>query len=210
MTQTVRGQPPGRAGLQWLVRRTEVAERGSDLLERKLRILLAEEQAYALRAERTGRRLAAAAADLDRWMLRAALISGQRGLRLAIDGPSASISIDWRLTMGVRYPAEATCTLPGGPGGFAPDSTALRQATLAAQECARAATEHAVASAALAAISAEITATRRQLRALQRRWLPHLAAARAHLLIQLDDLEHDEHVRLRWAADAQRPGGSSP
>ena len=139
MTRSVRGQPPGRAGLQWLVRRTAVAERGSDLLERKLRILLAEEQAYALRVERTRARLTGATADLDRWMLRAGLISGQRGLRLASDGPLAGIRIDWRLTMGVRYPAEATCTLPDRPGGFDPDNTALHQATLAAQESARAA-----------------------------------------------------------------------
>ena len=207
MTANVRGQPPGRAGLPWLVRRQAVATRGSDLLERKLRILLAEEQDYALRAKRTQDAWERAAAELEVWMLRSALLSGERGVRLATDGAHATIDVDWRLTMGVRYPAQAACHMPGGPGGFAPDNTALRHATAAAEASVRAAVEHAVASAALAAITAEIAATRRQLRALQRRWLPRIAAARSRLLIQLDDLEHDEHIRLRWAADPTRAGG---
>lgn len=210
MSSAVRGQPPGRAGLPWLVRREAVANRGSDLLERKLRILMAEEQAYALRAERTRTQWEQVSAELETWMLRSALISGERGVRLATDGAEATIQIDWRLTMGVRYPAGATCTLPERPGGFAPDNTALRHAALAAHDCVQAAVEHAVASAALAAITAEITSTRRQLGALQRRWLPRLEAARSHLLIQLDDLEHDEHVRLRWAADPTRTGRQRP
>ena len=210
MTATLRGQPPGRAGLPWLVRRQAVALRGSDLLERKLRILLAEEQDYALRAERTRADWEAAARALDSWTLRSALLSGERGLRLSTDGASARVDIDWRLTMGVRYPAAATCQLPASTGGFRPDNTALHHAAEAAQEAVRTAVEHAVATAALAAISAEIASTRRQLRALQRRWLPRLEAARSHLLIQLDDLEHDEHVRLRWAAGSARETRTTP
>ena len=206
MTTMVRGQPPGRAGLPWLVRRQVVAERGSDLLERKLRILLAEEQDYALRVARTREEWERAVAALDAWMLRSALLSGERGVRLATDGADAVIEVDWRLTMGVRYPAAATAELPGSPGGFLPDNTALHHAATAAQVAVRAGVEHAVASTAQAAITAEIASTRRQLRALQRRWLPRLEDARAHLLIQLDDLEHDEHVRLRWAADPTRAG----
>ena len=206
MTSTVRGQPPGRAGLPWLARRTSMATRGSDLLERKLRILLAEEQAYALRAERTLADWERAGRELDRWMLASALISGERGLRLATDGADAAMDIDWHMTMGVRYPAGATCDLPTEPGGFAPDNTALRHARAAAQVAVRAAVDHAVAAAALAAIRTEVAGTRRQLRALQRRWLPRLEGAHARLLIQLDDMEHDEHVRLRWAADSVRAG----
>ncbi len=204
MSTTLRGQPPGRAGLPWLVQRQSLATRGSDLLERKLRILLAEEQAYALRSERTRAAWEQACADLERWMLRSALISGERAVRLATDGADATIEVDWRLTMGVRYPAGATCELPDAPGGFAPDNTALQRAGPAARDAVRTGMEHAVAAAALAAITAEIRATRRQLRALQRRWLPRLEEARTQLLIQLDDLEHDEHIRLRWAADTTR------
>lgn len=207
MTTTLRGQPPGRAGLPWLVRRETVARRGSYLLERKLRILLAEEQDYALRAGRTRGDWERAAAELDVWMLRSAVLSGERGVRLATDGADATIEIDWRLTMGVRYPASATSVLPEEPGRFSPDNTALLHAAAASREAVRAAVDHAVATSALAAITAEIASTRRQLRALERRWIPRLEQARSRLLIQLDDLEHDEHVRLRWAADPTRAGG---
>jgi V/A-type H+-transporting ATPase subunit D len=210
MTTALRGQPPGRAGLTWLGRRHTVATRGSDLLERKLRILLSEEQAYAMNAQRTEGEWQRAVGEFERWMLRSALLSGERGLRLATDGADAAMFIDWHLTMGVRYPAGATCEIPREPGGFVADNTALRQARTAAQEAVRAAVAHAVATTALAAIRAEIARTRRQLRALQRRWLPRLEAAEAHLLIQLDDLEHDEHVRLRWAAGSTRWGGNRP
>jgi V/A-type H+-transporting ATPase subunit D len=199
MTTRIRGLPPGRAGLPWLARRRAMAERGSDLLERKLRILRAEEQDYALRAERTGAEWEESVRQLDRWMLRSAVLSGERGLRLATDGADAEVDVDWRLTMGVRYPADAFCRAPG-PGGFQPDNSALHGAAEAAQRVVRAAVDHAVATAALAAIRTEIRSTRRQLRALDQRWLPRLEAAQAQLMIQLDDVEHDEHVRLRWAA----------
>jgi V/A-type H+-transporting ATPase subunit D len=199
MTGTVRGLPPGRAGLPWLARRRAMAARGSDLLERKLRILLAEEQDYALRAERTEAEWVAAARELDTWMLRSALVSGERAVRLATDGATAQVDVDWRLTMGVRYPADASCSVPPS-GGFQPDNTALHAADGAARRAVRAAVDHAVATSALAAIRTEIASTRRQLRALEQRWLPRLDAARSRLLVQLDDLEHDEHVRLRWAA----------
>lgn len=209
MTAGLRGLPPGRAGLPWLARRRAMAERGSDLLERKLRILRAEEEDYALRAERTRAEWGGAARDLDRWMLRSALLSGERGLRLATDGADADVAVDWRMTMGVRYPADATCSL-AGPGGFLPDNSALSDATGAAQRAVAAAVDHAVATAALEAIRAEIATTRRQLRALEQRWLPRLGEAQAQLLIQLDDIEHDEHVRLRWAALPARGRGARP
>ena len=206
MTTRIRGLPPGRAGLPWLARRRVVAARGSDLLERKLRILVAEEQDYALRAERTSALWEQAVGELDRWMLQSALLSGERGLRLATDGADAEALVDWHVTMGVRYPAQATCALPSRPGGFRPDNTALHHAAAAAHRAVETAVDHAVATAALTAIRAEIASTRRQLRALEQRWLPRLDAARDRLLIQLDDMEHDEHVRLRWTADATRSG----
>jgi len=207
MTTGLHGLPPGRAGLPWLARRRAMAERGSDLLERKLRILLAEEQDYALRAERTRADWQDAARQLDRWMLRSALLSGERALRLATDGADARVAVDWRLTMGVRYPADAACSV-ARPGGFQADNTALHEAGDAARRAVGAGVDHAVATAALDAIRAEIAATRRQLRALDHRWLPRLEAAQARLLIQLDDIEHDEHVRLRWAAVPPRSRGA--
>jgi V/A-type H+-transporting ATPase subunit D len=181
-----------------------VATRGADLLERKLRILLAEEQDYALLAERTRSEWEQSVADLDRLMLQSALLSGERGLRHAADGATADAQVEWRLTMGVRYPAAATCTLPAPRSVPLSDNAALPLARPAAERAVRAAVDHAVARGALAAIRSEIASTRRQLRALEQRWLPRLDAAHGALLIQLDDQEHEEHVRLRWAADPGR------
>jgi V/A-type H+-transporting ATPase subunit D len=89
-------------------------------------------------------------------------------------------------------------------GGFTPDNAALREAVPVARRAARAGVDHAVAIAAHAAVVAEIATTRRQLRALRERWIPRLQTAHHRLLVTLDDQEHDEHVRLRWAADPTR------
>jgi len=211
MVTKVRGLPPGRAGLTWLARRTAVADRGADLLERKLRILLAEEKDYALLEQRTREEWATALRELDLWMLRSALISGERGARLAGAGDDCQVELTWQLTMGVRYPSAATVVIPEqSQDGFTPDNTALRHAIPVAQRAVRAGVDHAVASAAHAAVVAEIGSTRRQLRALRERWIPRLQAAHHTLLVALDDQEHDEHVRLRWAADPTRSGRARP
>jgi V/A-type H+-transporting ATPase subunit D len=60
-----------------------------------------------------------------------------------------------------------------------------------------------VAATALRSVRAEVQATRRKLRAIRERWVPRLEAAKAALLVSLDDQEHEEHVRLRWAAAAE-------
>ena len=211
MATGLRGLPPGRAGLTWLARRRDVATRGGDLLERKLRILLAEEQDYAMLAERTAAEWADAVGDLDRWMLRTAMISGERGTRLAGDGGSCEVAVTWTLTMGVRYPSTAAWRAPARPvGAFPPDNTALVHARPAAERAVRAGVDHAVAVAAHEAVRAEIATTRRQLRALRERWIPRLEASHAGLMVALDDQEHDEHVRLRWAADPSSAGRARP
>lgn len=207
MTAKLRGLPPGRAGITWLVRRRAVAERGADLLEHKLRILLAEEADYALQAERTREEWAKAVRDLEIWMLRSGLISGDRGTRLAGDGADCAVEVTWALTMGVRYPSSATCALPEATSGAVlRGNTALHHAGPAAQRAVRAGIDHAVATAAHDAIEVAIASTRRQLRALRDRWIPRLQSAHTGLIVALDDQEHDEHVRLQWAADPSRAG----
>lgn len=211
MTARLRGLPPGRAGRMWLTRRLAVATRGGDLLENKLRILLAEQQDFALMAERTGTQWEASVVDLEGWMLRSDLLSGKRGVRLASDGADADVDIAWRLTMGVRYPAEAVTEIPARRApAFAPDNTALRRASTAAERAVTAGVDHAVATTALAAVEAEITSTRRQLRAIRERWIPRLERELSALGRRLDDEEHDEHLRLRWAADPSDSGRTRP
>lgn len=208
MTTTLRGLPPGRAGRMWLSRRLAVATRGASLLDRKLRILMAEEQTFVLLADRTRGEWEAAVRDLERWMLRASLLSGERGLRLAAGEAVADVDVEWRQTMGVRYPSGFACRLPGRvPADPLPANTALVHAERAARRALRAGVDQAVATTALAAVRAEILTTRRQLRAVRDRWTPRLEAARRDLTIALDDQEHDEGVRLRWAARPARGGG---
>ena len=207
MSTGIRRLPPGRVGLVWLARRIAVADRGGDLLEHKLRILLAEEQNYALAADRTRQEWEQALRELQTWMLRSALISAETGVRLATPGRDCEVAVEWRVTMGVRYPASATCRpAPLPQGERLVPNTALFYAGPAAARAAKAGVEHAVAERALMAIQQEIAGTRRQLRALRERWLPALESERQRLLIALEDAEHEEHVRLRWAAPADRRG----
>jgi V/A-type H+-transporting ATPase subunit D len=183
-----------------------VAERGADLLETKVRILAAEHDRAALLAERTARDWTAAADLAERWMLRAALLGGRRGLRLAVDREPAQVLLTWATTMGVTYPEGTEVSKPEPePDAATPDGTALIEARWAARRALEAAAAHAAATAALEALDAEVTTTRRRLRALQERWVPALEQAAAELAEALEQQEREEGVRLRWAAS--RYGG---
>jgi len=198
---TVRGLPPGRAGRVWLTRRLDVAERGAGLLETKLRILAAEEQRFALLAERTEREWTKAVGDADRWMARARVISGQRGIRFATPASRADVAVRWATTMGVSYPSGATVRLPAPePDEATPDSSALVLARHSYQRALRLGAEHAAASAALEAVREEVSTTRRRLRALQKRWTPRLQQAQRVLAEALEEAEREDGVRMRWSA----------
>ncbi len=204
---TVRGMPPGRAGRVWLNRRIEVAERGTGLLETKLRILAAEEQRFELMAERTERAWVQAVAEADTWMARARLLSGQRGIRFAATDELAEVSVRWGTAMGVQYPDGALVHLPvPAPDRPTPDNSALALAARAYQQALECGAEHAAATAALDAVRSEVATTRRRLRALQKRWAPRLHAARLALAESLEEAEREDGVRLRWSAGRLGPG----
>jgi vacuolar-type H+-ATPase subunit D/Vma8 len=185
----------------WLERRLEVAERGTGLLETKLRILAAEEQRFELLAARTRREFEARVADAELWMSRARVLSGRRGVRFASSGEPASVDVTWRSTMGVRFPAGARARrAPPRPDAAIPDSSPLAVADEAYVTALRAAAEHAAALAAVNAVHTEVRDTRRRLRALERRWTPRLTEARRRLADSLEESEREDGVRLRWAA----------
>jgi V/A-type H+-transporting ATPase subunit D len=190
----------------WLAHRQDVARRGAALLETKLRILAAERDRAALQAERTAREWAVAAEDAERWLLRAALHSGRRGLRLAVDREPSQVHLTWATTMGVTYPDRTDVVAPEAePDAATPDSAALVQARQATRRALEVAAGHAAATAAVEALDAEVRTTRRRLRALRERWLPRLDAAQTALGEALEQQEREEGVRLRWAAS--RDGG---
>jgi len=189
--------PPGRAGRLWLEQRLQVARRGADLLDRKLRILQSELAERQDAAELTRQEWEQCCADAERLLLRAALLDGQRAIRLAADPGTADVRVSYTVTMGVRHPSSATRAIPEPPmwTGFA-----LAEARNAHRAALGAAVAHAVASAALRVIEAETAVTRYRLRAVRDRWVPHLEQARAELIFALDELERADNARLSRAA----------
>jgi V/A-type H+/Na+-transporting ATPase subunit D len=191
--------PPGRAGRLWLRGRLATAERALDLLDRKLRILRRERERLDLLAGRTGEELERTCRDAETWLLRAGLLGGQRDLRLAGGGPLAEVSIAWRDTMGVHYPAEASIIRPE-PAPPPPACTAaLAPAAAAYRAALAAAASHAAATAAARLVAGEVAATQQRLRGIQDRWIPRLRTALAELELSLDEQEQSDNARLRRA-----------
>jgi V/A-type H+/Na+-transporting ATPase subunit D len=191
--------PPGRAGRLRIERRLQVARRGADLLDRKLRILQRTLPGLRADAQRAARDWARCAADADRWLLRAALLSGQRAIRVAGSDTSAEIDVSYAVTVGVRHPAAITCTFHPTENWASATVAAARQAHQASLE---AAARSAATSASLRIMEAETTATRMRLRAVRDRWIPVLERARAELALAIDEQERADGARLRLAARA--------
>lgn len=196
--------PPGRGGRLWLQRRLATARRAAGLLDLKLRILLREEQRFTTLAQQTGEAWQERCAEAERWLLRAAAVGGQRGLRPETHGAAAVVDIRWASVMGVRYPASATCSVPPELPGAPVSATAAVPLAAAAYRAALAAgVAHAAALAAERVVAAEVASTRGRLRAIEDRWVPELEAALHRLEMALEELESADGVRLRWAAGRQ-------
>lgn len=188
----------------WLQRRLAVAERGADLLDLKLRLLHAERQRLSLQASRSGEAWQAAVREANRWLVRGALLGGQRGIRLAAREATADVEVTWGYLMGVRYPAGVRCTPAPEEPGAAPPESALAVARDAHRRAVEAAVTHAAAEAAVRVLEAEEAATRRRLRAIEDRWMPRLQEALVQVQLGLEEQEHAEGVQLRWAAAQQQ------
>jgi len=192
--------PPGRAGRLWLQRRLQVARRGADLLDRKLRLLADELGRLRTDASRTAAEWDRRCADAERWLLRAALLGGERAIRLAADGGVADVTISYRVTMGVRHPAGATCVIPAPVTWDGPALIRARHAHRAALE---AAVQHAAAAEALRVVEAEAVATRYRLRAVRDRWIPRLEQALAEVTLAIEEQELADAARLRLATGSR-------
>jgi len=193
--------PPGRSGRLWLTRRLQVARRGADLLDRKLRILQAELDGRRAAAAQTGAEWERCCALAQRSLLRAAMLGGERAVRLAADGQYAEVTIGYQVTMGVGHPGEATCRIPGPAGWDGPAIAAARQAHGAALA---AAVRHAAAAATLRILEDEARITRYRLRAIRDRWIPRLEQALAEVTLALEEQELADAARLRLASASGR------
>ncbi|MBN0042778.1 V-type ATPase, D subunit [Streptomyces actuosus] len=200
---------PGRAGRMRLRRSLDAATRGADLLDRKLRILRArhEELLRAERdcAERWRRRLR----EAEVWLRRGLLLSGEDALDVPEAGQHATVDVAWTSTMGVRHPLSAVCVVPERDSAApAPANTALARAESAYADAVRAAAEYAAARAAARALGEEILTTRRRTRALRRQWIPRLENALDRTDALLEQAEHEDAVRRRWAAGLSDTDGT--
>ncbi|HEY7199922.1 MAG TPA: V-type ATP synthase subunit D [Candidatus Dormibacteraeota bacterium] len=192
--------PPGRSGRTWLTRRLEIASRAAGLLDRKRRALLAEERRLAAEAGRAAAEWERAARVAERWAIRAALLGGERQLRLveAHTRRPAEAEVRWRTWMGVTFPEAATARA-GEPGPSALGGTSALDAAAAGHAAAvEVGVRHAALSRALELVRAELAATTARQRALERRWVPLLTAALARLETALDEQEREDGVRSRW------------
>jgi V/A-type H+/Na+-transporting ATPase subunit D len=205
----LRRVPPGRAGRLWLRRRLDTAERGVALLDRKLRILRTEQERLRLLADRTASEWQARCREAESWLARAAVLGGQREIRLAAQPPTARVELVWGSVMGARYPVQAACRPPEpSASDRAPGTAALVDAAGAYRTALQAGVAHAAAREACRIVDAEVVEARRRLRALTDRWVPRLEAALTELTRQLEEAERAETVRMRWAIDAAaREGG---
>ncbi|MCK8437268.1 V-type ATPase, D subunit [Streptomyces sp. D2-8] len=202
--------PPSRAGRLHLRHRLDVAVRGADLLEQKLRILLSRHDQLRRAEEISGSRWHDRVKEADTWLVRAVLLGGEHALDRAAAGVGpARITVDETVTMGVRHPTEVTCVVPDrAPSSAAPANTALVHAEAAYREAVRAAGEYAAARAASRIVGAEVLSTRRRVRALRRHWIPRLETALARVELALEQTEHEDAVRRRWAARTLGKGTS--
>jgi V/A-type H+/Na+-transporting ATPase subunit D len=201
--------PPGRAGRMWLRRRAETATRGRDQLDRRLRILVPEQQRLRLQADRSRAAWTAACEGARTWLLRATLLGGEDAVRMATPSRPAEFEIGWTAAMGLSYPGEVRVVdpaplspAPAGNAAVAPAVEAFRTALLAAVRAA-------AAEEALRRVEEEIAVTRRRVRALDKRWLPWLAESLAALDLSLEQAEQEDGMRLRRAA-GPRPDRRTP
>ena len=196
--------PPGRAGRLWLMRRLEVAVRGTDVLDQKRRTLLRERQ-------RTATTLADAAAAWEREARlatqsndRALALAGERRLRLGAVHCTrpATAEVTWRNMIGTVIPTEVRVDIAeladfvalGGGATVALAADAHRRALAAAAA-------HAAARTAHEAIEREFTATTRRLRAIERRWIPEHERALRRLELELAERELEDISRARFARE---------
>lgn len=201
--------PPGRAGRLWLMRRLEVARRGTDVLDQKRRTLLRERQRTAAALAKTAEewerlaRLAAQAND------RALALAGERRVRLAAvhRRQPTTAAVTWKNTIGTVIPTDVRLVVADPPDFVAlGGGAAVALAAGAHRRALAAAAAHAVARAAHEAIEAEFAATTRRLRAIERRWVPEHERALRRLELELAERELEDIARARFArAQSRRP-----
>jgi V/A-type H+-transporting ATPase subunit D len=193
--------PPGRGGRPWLAHRLEVARRGAELLGEKQRALLRERGRLEPLLAPARSEWEQRAREAERWLVRAAMLGGERPLELIPAAPTglARVTVSWRTILGVRCPVDARLQLPSDrelvPAGA---SAALYCAAAAHRRALQAAVHVGVVESALQRIQADLRACTLRRVAIERRWIPAHERALAELELGLDEIEREDSARVRW------------
>ncbi|MER5206023.1 V-type ATP synthase subunit D [Streptomyces sp. NPDC002825] len=193
--------PPGRAGRLRLRLRLDTALRGADVLERKLLFLMDRERALRQAEEAAARLWTSRLHEAETWLLRGTLLSGEQALAQAATVDRATVTIAYTTTMGVRHPAGVTCAPAArSPDDPTPRNSALVRAEAAYRDAVTTAAEYAAAREATRRVAAEVRRTRQRVRALRHHWIPRLSGELTAAEQSLEQTEHEESVRRRWAS----------
>jgi V/A-type H+/Na+-transporting ATPase subunit D len=198
--------PTGRSGRQRLVHQVEMARRGAGLLDRKQRVLGGELARLRLRARRTREEWQQAASEAQRWLARSHTLDGAERIAAVASPSPAVVRVTWQAAMGVLYPDAADVVL--APAARTAGSSALTLTRQTHQRALAAAAALAAAERAHAEVARELESTRLRRRAIERRLLPRLEGELRRLTMQLDELDREENVRLRWASSREGPKGA--
>lgn len=199
----------GRAGKVRLERRLLTARHGAALLDRKQHIMADELDRLQLHADGIRQEWEDRAREAAVWLRRAAALDGRERIDAASPAEPAAVEIVLGGAMGVTYPEDAACRLPG-LSAWAGGSSALSYATVAHRSALTAAVRHAAVQRALLLLSAEVTATRTRQRAVENRWIPRLEEELGAIHRKLEDQELEESLQVRWAADAGKKAARLP
>ena len=202
--------PPGRAGRAWLVAHIATADHSVDLLRQKQQLLAHQYRRLTQLREQTADEWRSAVADADLWSARVDALGGTAGSELLASPTQgrASVTVSWRNTMGVLHPDEAHVDTPDLSPMARARNAAVGPCATAHQRALQAAAREAVVEGALRALQAELASTRRRLRAIERHRLPWLEGALHALTLRLDEVEREERLVTRCAAQRLEEGGS--
>jgi V/A-type H+-transporting ATPase subunit D len=197
--------PPGRAGRPWLAHRLAVARRGAELLDDKRRALLRERARLQPRVAEARERWERLASDAERWLIRAAVLGGERQMALsaASPAPPTPVVVRWHTVLGVTCPSGAEVQAPSVEALPPGASAALIEAARAHRDAVEAAAQVAVAQRALALVEADLRATALRRNAIRHRWIPAHEEALAALTATLEELEREDGARVRSIVQRQ-------
>jgi V/A-type H+-transporting ATPase subunit D len=191
--------PPGRAGRPWLAHRLDVATRGAELLDDKQRALLRERARLLPTVAQAREQWKRLAGEAEAWLIRAALLGGERALALASpeDDAPARVTVRWQTILGVTCPVDAQVDGPSPGRAALSASAALIEAARAHRRALEAAAQVAVAERALTLIESELRATSLRRNAIRHRWIPAHERALTELDTALEELEREDAARVR-------------